>query len=158
MNLFQWITLVISLLAIVSSILSIFINVHLKKNVDVKLTQYYLTNEEQNRILRNLFELEDFLDELIAQYSVEANELPNKMTPGEKIKANKFISEINLGLSKMYIVMGDKKYKTFANNWSPATRKLSEIRHDLTILMRKTQHPGTEFDQIGDIKLIYKLK
>lgn len=158
MDLSQQITLVLSLLAILSSVLSIFINADLKERVDVRFTQYNLTNEEQNKILKNLFELEDFLDELIARYGVEANDLSKKITMEEKLQVNKFLSEVNLGLSKVYIVMDDKKYKMIADSWPLEPKKLSELRNHLTILMRKTQYPETSFDKVEDIKIIYKFE
>jgi hypothetical protein len=157
MCIFQTITLLLSLLAILASIISIFINASLKHDVDVKLTQYNLTNEEQNRILKNLFDLEDYWEELLAKYTVQPEQLLAKISPEEKLKTNKFISEINFGLSKVFIVMPDDKYITIDTNWKLESNTLNKMRSSITILMRQTQHPKTRFGKKEDIKLIHKI-
>ena len=160
MKLSEIITLCVAVLAIISSIVSIFINVYLKQGVDVKLTQYNLTNEEQNRIIKNLFDLEDYLDQLIDKYKIQANvnDLPNKLSSDEKLAINKYISQIDVGLAKIFIFMPDKEYETIAADWPLEPRKLSEIRGHLLLLLRKTQYPETKFNQEKDIKNLQKLK
>lgn len=154
---FERMSLVASTLAIIASVGSVWMNANLSENIERKLTQYGLTAEEQDNILKNLFDLEDFLDGLITRYDVEANELINKITPDEKLKINSFISEVNLSLSKIFIFMPDEEYNIIASDWPLDPDKLSDIRNQITILMRKTQYPDTEFNQIENIKIIYKL-
>lgn len=157
MKKFQNLTLLVAIVSILASIASVWINVNLSEKVERKMTQYGLTAQEQDSILKSLFKLEEFLDELIARYGVEPDQLIDKITSDEKLKVNSFISEVNLSLSKIFIFMPDEEYRMIETDWPLVPDKLSTLRNQITILMRKTQYPDTKFDQIENIKIIYKL-
>ncbi len=158
-DMFEWLTIGVSTVAIITSSLSVFVSIYLKKEVDIKLSQYTLASEEQNRILKNLFDLEDFIDLIISKYNVgrNVNEIYSKITNEEKLSINKYISEINQGLSKLFITMEDQKYEIIAKNWPTQEGKLHELRSHISILMRQTQHPKTTFLKAEDIKIIHKI-
>lgn len=155
---FEILTLIISVLAIIASLVSIFINTYLKHNIDTKLVQYNLTNEEQSNAIKGLFELELYLDELLAKYDTDATTLLQKITPDEKLKINTYISRINLALTKLFIITPDEKYKHIDTEWPLGAQELKNLREKISILLRTSQFPDTEYNEAKNIKLIYKVK
>ena len=89
MDTFQILTLIVGCLSILASIKAISL-VH---NFDIKIHRYKISSDEMYEIIKNFYEQEDFLDELLVKYSVEPEVLFQKISAEDRLKCNQFITK-----------------------------------------------------------------
>lgn len=71
--------------------------------------------------------------------------------------ANNFILKVNIALGKLFFIMDDKFYESIKNSIPIDPRALSEIRADLSVVIRKIANPKTKLTK-EDIRFLYRKK
>ncbi len=144
----DWITVSVVIITMVISIFSIYQTSALKKEVEIKLSQYDSMNILQEDIINTLYEWEEY-----------SKSLKNKenLSTKEEQKNDEFIEKINILYAKMYIMFPDEDYKNIQNTLV-IDKKIDSLvlREELLVAMRKAQYPDTEFDNRADIRFIKK--
>ncbi len=147
------INILVAILAIVASIVSIYLNY----KVNVKLSQYNTINEIQRETAEVSHKLKILADELVTKYGldkVNKRDIPEE----DRQRINEITSNINLLLKKMFITMPDEQYdliKTSIDTEKPM--QLQDLEENLLKAMRSTQIPDTKEDK-KDIRYIKEIK
>lgn len=124
--------------------------------LNLRLSNRTLTYEESGKILKSLFDLESYLDELIVKHKIDIASLPSSMSNEEKLKINLLITAVNLSLAKLFTIIPDGQYRIINENWPTNTSQLRDLRERVNILLRQSQYAKTRFNKKENIKLIHK--
>ena len=152
---------ILPIASLIVSVVVIWWGADLKKQMDVKFAQYESMSKIHEKTIRTLYDLVDYLDELMINHGIppgEEDKVISRMTSDEKLKVNGFIKEINISLAQMFVVMPDKEYQQIRNAIKQEKKKLQDIRYDMLIAMRQAQFPDTKIREKTDIRFFYKLK
>ena len=130
---------------------------HYRREAERGISQYAAMNDAHRDMVTSLYELEQYVDELMTKYACGPNDLESKMTGDELNKANGLIRQLNIHLAMMYMIMPDNEYEIIRKTTEPEeTASLRERREKLLVAMRKAQFLDTEFGEREDIRL-YKV-
>lgn len=150
--------LVASILAIIASICSIYITNNLRQKIEIKLKQYDAMSSMYDEIISITFKFEYYADELVLKYQLsDMAGLESKISPEEQREINNLRTQINILLSKMFILLPDVNYKRIREIIIPNQRyTIKDLREEFLVTIRKSLHPQTKFSNKEDIRYILK--
>jgi len=121
-----------------------------------ELSKYKLMTELQCRTAELFDEAVYSAEMLIAKYGVVAVQEAN--IPSDEMETfNSTLKDINIQLSKLYLIMPDKFYANIIPAVSGIS-KLKELKRKVLIEMRKSQFPETSYIKEDDIRFLNYIK